>query len=441
MIGFSKRTIGDIYLARNEYQKALSYFKPTLDIAIQENNNFLKVSTYHRLGKTYKLMGQNDKALDYLLENIKVASEHGYKDELEKSYKMISGIYFDRKDLVRAYQYQQLFIVTHDSLYNQRNIEQMALMQAQFDAGMKEAQIELLTKEAELKQGEIHSQLVWKYFYIGCLSLMIILAFLLFYYYRHSHRARMVLEEKNSEINKQTQQLQNLNATKDKLFSIISHDLRSPVASLRALLELIGTAGLTQQEFIDITRALRHNLDSVYSDLDNLLLWAQTQLKGLKAAPESITIRDLADEKINLFLEAARIKKISISNQIHPEAMVFADRNHISLVLRNLITNAIKFNQTGGRITLSSVEQEDYYEISISDTGVGISTGDITKLFNAETHFTTPGTNREKGVGIGLLLTKEFIETNQGSISVHSELGRGTTFTFKLKAIKSEVLV
>jgi signal transduction histidine kinase len=203
----------------------------------------------------------------------------------------------------------------------------------------------------------------------------------------------------------------------------------------------MNTSGLTQSEFVDIAKALKNNLDSVYSDLDNLLLWAQTQLRGLQAVPEPIVLRDLVAEKIALFNEAARNKKIEINNEINPDAIVFADRNHINLVFRNLITNAIKFNQTNGKITLSSTAYDDYHEISVTDSGVGISLEDLSKLFNAETHFTRPGTNREKGVGIGLLLTKEFVETNNGSISVKSELGRGTTFTFILKAWRAEVLV
>jgi two-component system, sensor histidine kinase and response regulator len=441
MIGFSQRTIGDVYLARNEFQKALNYFAPTLELAEEEKNIFLKASTYNRLGKVYRALGQLDKALACLHQNISLAKQYDYKDELERSYKLIGEIYFQNGNAAKAYEFQQHYIALHDSLYNQRNIEQMALMQGKFEAEIKQAQIELLTKEAELKGEEINSQQVWLYFYLGCLTLMILLAFVFYYHYRNNRKAKLILQEKNKEIYKQTHQLRNLNSAKDKLFSIISHDLRSPVASLRALLELINTSGLTQKEFVDITKALKNNLDSVYSDLDNLLLWAQTQLKGLQAVPEPIVLRDLVNDKVALFNEAARTKKITISNEIHTDAMVFADRNHMNLVFRNLLTNAIKFNQNNGTIILSSRELDDHYEISVKDSGVGIGLDDLSKLFNAETHFTKPGTNREKGVGIGLLLTKEFIETNNGTISVQSELGKGTTFTFLLKAWKSEVLV
>jgi two-component system sensor histidine kinase/response regulator len=441
MFGFSQRTIGDIFLARGDYHKSLEYFLPCLASALNDQNIFLITSTYHRLGKAYQQLGQPDKAIECLSQSISMAKRYGYKDELERSYKIMAELYFEKKNPEKAYRFQQQYIAIHDSLYNQRNSEQMALMQAQFDAGIKEAQISLLTKETQLKEEKINSQQVWLYFYVGCLTLMFILAFLLFYHYRYNRKARVTLQEKNTEIHTQAQQLRNLNNTKDKLFSIISHDLRSPVASLRALMELISASGLTQEEFTDITKALKNNLDSVYGDLDNLLLWAQTQLRGLHPSPELIMIRELVDEKISLFSQSAYAKRITFYNEIGPDVVVFADPNHISLVLRNLITNAIKFNPPGGSITLSAREEGEHYEISVSDSGVGISLDDIQRLFNAETHFTKPGTNREKGVGIGLLLTKEFIETNQGSISVKSELGKGTTFTFLLRTGRAEVLV
>jgi signal transduction histidine kinase len=170
-------------------------------------------------------------------------------------------------------------------------------------------------------------------------------------------------------------------------------------------------------------------------------MWAQTQLKGLQVLPEPVDLKTLADEKIGLLKEVANSKKISIINHIQPETVVLADRNHISLIFRNLIGNAIKFNETGGTIQLSSKNMGGHYEVSVSDSGVGISLDDIHKLFNAETHFTRPGTNKERGLGIGLLLTKEFIENNNGSIWVTSELGKGTTFTFTLMSSAAEVLV
>jgi two-component system sensor histidine kinase/response regulator len=440
MTGFAQRTLGDVYLLRKDYDKALVNFESCFRISDQEGNNFLKVSTLHRLGRTYKEKGEYHKALAYFFKNIDLANQFGYKDELERTYKLIFQTYDHLHDIPKAYEFQSKFLQIHDSLTDQRQNETITLMEARFNDEIKVAKIDLLTKDAELKEEEINGQKVLLYFYVGCLSLFVILVFVLLYIIRYTSLAKKQLEGKNKAINTQAQQLQNLNATKDKLFSIISHDLRSPLAGLKALMELVGTPGLSQDEFVNITLVLKRNLDSVHEDLDNLLLWAQTQLNGLQGAPEALDIKSLAAEKVGLFREAAESKKISIANDISEDAVVFADRNHISLVFRNLIGNAIKFNPVGGSIRLTSEHRGNHYEISVEDSGVGLSYDDLNKLFNAETHFTKPGTNKERGVGIGLLLTKEFVENNHGSIWVTSELGKGTIFTFTVRSHQEVIL-
>jgi two-component system, sensor histidine kinase and response regulator len=444
LMAFADRVLGDISMQKKEYRKALRYFNDAVALAVQDNNNFIKASTYHRIGMTYDAIGDTRKALHYLEEDARISRELGFKDELERALKNLAEVHFKTNDLRKAYRYQTEYIAIHDSLHDQRSSEQLALMQTRFETEMKQAQIELLTKDAELKAEEIDHQRVWIYFYAGCLSLFTILVLILVYNNQQINRARKQLEEKNREIEKHTQLLSDLNSTKDKLFSIISHDLRSPVASLRGLMDIVGKDGLTQDEFRQITHALKRNLDSVYDDLDHLLLWAQTQLKGLQAFPENVDVRKIAEEKIELFRDQATGKNITLINEIPDDTFVLADRNHVNLILRNLIVNAIKFNRSGGTIQLRSREMNRFHEISVTDSGIGISLDDIQKLFNAQTHFTRPGTNKEKGIGLGLMLSKEFIETNHGKIWVTSELGRGTTFTFTLRAsrvtaLKSEV--
>jgi two-component system sensor histidine kinase/response regulator len=246
-------------------------------------------------------------------------------------------------------------------------------------------------------------------------------------------KAKRQLEHKNLEIQRQAQQLTNLNATKDKLFSIISHDLRSPVASLKGLMEIIGSGNLTQDEFVGVTQKLKKNLDLVYDDLDNVLHWAQSQLKGIQAQREEVALRTLSEEIVSLFHDALRSKGILVLNELDEDSFVLADRNQLKLVLRNLIANSIKFNEPGGMIRLSMKHVKNRVEVSVADSGIGIGLDELNKLFNAETHFTKLGTNKEKGVGIGLLLTKEFVENNGGSIWVTSVLGKGATFTFTLE--------
>ena len=431
--GFAVRTLGDIDFNEKKYESALDKYEQVIQMADKLENVFLKVSTMHRIGETYVLLNKSDRALSYLFKNISVARRYEFRRELEQSLKLISEIYSKQKQIAKAYDYQNQYLAVHDSLYEQRSSEQMALMQVRFDSEMKEAKIELLTKDARLKQEEINRQRLWMYFSVGSLTLMAILAFVLLYNNRLKKRANDELALKNREIQLQAHELKNLNITKDKLFSIISHDLRSPLASLRGLMDILGVDGLSSQDFISTSKKLRRNLESVQEDLDNLLFWAQSQLNGLQSNPENLHLRPIVEDKIELFREIARQKAIRIINEIDDSIAIVADKNHISLVVRNLLANAIKFNKLGGVITITEKRIGEHVEISVSDSGVGMSTTDLGKLFNVETHFTNPGTHQEKGAGIGLLLTKEFIEKSGGSIWAKSELGKGSTFTFTVK--------
>jgi signal transduction histidine kinase len=272
-----------------------------------------------------------------------------------------------------------------------------------------------------------------------------LLALVLFYNYQLKRKANDGLKERNKEIQRQAIELGNLNGTKDKLFSIISHDLRSPLSSLRGLMDLVIQGVLSKEEFLPVARNLKLSLESVQENLDNLLFWAQSQLKGLQVKPEPFLLKPLIEEKTKLFLEISRSKDIAIIHEVDEEVMVFADKNYLRLVLRNLLANAIKFSTHGGTIIIRQKELADEVEISVSDAGIGMSADDLAKLFHAETHFSNPGTLKEKGIGIGLLLTKEFIEKNEGTIRVTSELGKGSTFTFTLRrhrthVVKEEVL-
>jgi two-component system, sensor histidine kinase and response regulator len=433
--GYAYRTLGDVDMHYNRVEAALTKFRNTLRLAEISQNMFLKTSTMHRVGKAYLLLNQPDDALKLFLENIQLANKFGYRDEVEFALKLTSEAYAFKNVPAKAYEYQSRYLQLHDSLYDQRNSEHLAVMQARFEAPLKEAEIELLKKDTQIKQQEINSQKVWMYFTIGLLSLSAILVFVLLYSNWIKRKANDLLETKNEEIQAQALQLRNLNSTKDKLLSIISHDVRGPLASLRGLVNIICTGGLTQQEFLLHSMKVRNNLDTVQEDLDNLLYWAQSQLNGLQINREELKVRSIVDEKIKLFKDAADRKNLTIVNNISEELVVLADKNHLGLVVRNLMANAIKFNMRGGSIRIQEKQVGDYAEISVIDSGVGIKSNDLKKLFNAQTHFSNVGTDEEKGVGIGLLLTKEFIERGGGSIWVTSEVGKGSTFTFTTKRV------
>jgi signal transduction histidine kinase len=247
------------------------------------------------------------------------------------------------------------------------------------------------------------------------------------------------LEEKNEEIeqqnfilNQKSNELEKVNATKDKLFGIIGHDLRSPINSLKGLMDMLANQYISAEEFVMFSAKLQTGVEHAHFTLNNLLEWANSQMKGLVADPIMTNLAELGEENFNFLGQLASAKKIEMSNQIDPNLEAFIDPDQINLVFRNLISNAIKFTPENGKITLQSKKEADFCEIAITDTGVGMSDENVAKLFNKTTHFTTYGTANEKGTGLGLLLCQEMIEKNGGTIWAESEVGKGTAFKFRL---------
>jgi signal transduction histidine kinase len=230
--------------------------------------------------------------------------------------------------------------------------------------------------------------------------------------------------------------LKELNATKDKFFSIIAHDLKDPLQflllSADSLYNRYDSFDETKRK--DYIHRFHNSSQQLSALLENLLVWARSQSGSIKTKPGKIDIRDLAAESIDLLKGNAQKKDIELSSQIGPGIFAFADKNMIRTVLRNLISNAVKYTPPGGKVKVnaSTSIKGDRLEISVSDTGVGINEQDITGLFSIDVKKSTRGTDNEKGTGLGLILCKEFVEKNNGSISVTSTPGKGSCFTFTL---------
>ena len=236
------------------------------------------------------------------------------------------------------------------------------------------------------------------------------------------------------ELNKSEQKLKELNVTKDKLFSLIGHDLRGPIGGFKSLIELmISDYDLSDtKSLIDILQVIQKTANSTYDLLENLLAWAKSQRNEIVYAPEEIKIQEFASLTIDLFTELTQNKGISIINNVPENTIVFADKNMLMTVLRNLISNAIKFTSNGRQILITTDKKGTEQIITIKDEGTGISPENLLKLFKNTEHLTTYGTNGEKGSGLGLLLCKDFIEKHNGKIWVESELDKGSAFKFTL---------
>jgi len=231
-------------------------------------------------------------------------------------------------------------------------------------------------------------------------------------------------------------ELTKINATKDKLFSIIAHDLKNPFAHLINSTQLILTEldRLTKGELRDLVESVHKSSKNSYRLLENLLLWAQSQKGEINYKPELFNLIELLNRNILLYSETAKSKNIKLSLQTSSSnCQVFSDYNMIDSVTRNLLNNAIKFSYENGDVKINLKEEKDYVIISISDNGIGMDNEQLENLFSIENKSVQYGTKGEKGTGIGLLLCKEFIEKNNSEIFVDSSLGIGTTISFTLK--------
>jgi two-component system sensor histidine kinase ChiS len=239
-------------------------------------------------------------------------------------------------------------------------------------------------------------------------------------------------------VEKRTEELSRANLVKDKLFSIISHDLRSPLNSLRGLLDLTNKDGITPNEIKLLLPSIRQNLNGSLQLLDNLLNWASSQMKGVKTKAEQFKLTPIIEENLNLYKTIAKNKDVKLINRVASQVEVIADANITKLIIRNLVSNAIKFTSSGGKVEITAVLTGEEVEICVSDTGVGVPEEFKERIFQIDINRTTPGTNNEKGTGIGLLLVKEFVEKNNGRLWLESEKDKGSKFKFNLPAVKTE---
>ncbi len=242
-------------------------------------------------------------------------------------------------------------------------------------------------------------------------------------------QATLRLADSFSEIKK-------LNNAKDKIFSIIAHDLRGPVGNIKSFSELIlyQLSDYEVDKIAEMIESISRQSASAFYILDNLFAWAKSQQKQLIFEPIEQPLAKAVNCNIDLLTASAERKGIDLQNNIDEEIEAYFDEALVSTILRNLIANAIKFTEQGGVVTLSATEEPDFVKVSVTDNGIGISEDRAKRIFDKTTYDTTFGTNAEKGSGLGLKLCKEFVEKNGGTIWIDKESDKGTTFAFTLPA-------
>jgi signal transduction histidine kinase len=236
----------------------------------------------------------------------------------------------------------------------------------------------------------------------------------------------------NAVLDEQSRDLAQMNATKNKLFSVIAHDLRSPFNELKGILFLLDLDSVTKEEMHTMVGEVKTRLGVLDQMLTDLLQWAKSQMSGASTLPQVIDLHGLVDQKIDLLAKVAAAKSIALANTVPPEITVHADPNQLRAILRNLMSNALKFTPAQGEVRIEATPGRDLVTVAVTDTGLGMAPDQLASLFANHLPATTRGTAGEEGTGLGLLLCKDFVEQNGGSIWATSQPGQGSTFYFTL---------
>ena len=248
------------------------------------------------------------------------------------------------------------------------------------------------------------------------------------------HEDNLLLEEKNRFITENMIQLRDINSQKDKFFSIVSHDLRAPFSGFLGLSELLRTEAdsLSLDEIKEVSAAMHTSASKLYSLLDELLQWSMSQMGKIEFKPELLNLNELIENTVYFLHQEADKKKINIKIESEMDIIFNGDMNMIISILRNLVMNAIKFTNPGGKIKIFASKDNNHFKLKVSDNGVGIDEVKLTNLFEIVSSNSTQGTSGELGTGLGLILCKEFVSKHGGDIFVDSIVGKGSTFTCRI---------
>ena len=247
-------------------------------------------------------------------------------------------------------------------------------------------------------------------------------------------RNQSLLDEKSKALQEVNEQLENLNQGKDKLLSILTHDIKQPFNQTLGVLELLDVYTEDNEELQTVLKQVRHSVENDKKTVENLLIWSKSQFARISAHPTEVDCNEVAFKVMNELKTSLQEKEIDLNLDISRESVLYADPYHLEIILRNLITNAVKFSHKGGRLEISSERKDAIVEISIKDEGVGMSENDISHLFDKNRHFSLNGTLNEAGTGLGMLIVHDFVKENNGDIEVESEPEKGSIFRLRFPA-------
>ncbi|MBT1702721.1 tetratricopeptide repeat-containing sensor histidine kinase [Chryseosolibacter indicus] len=423
--------LATIYLHKKDYNNALAYYDTTRNLHVKTNNQFGIAEVELGRGSVLMAQGNYDEAIKNISSSLEIAQKSNARILEKECYGQLSRIWELKGDYKKSLEFYKKHTELQDTLFSHDMQEKLFRDQIRFETEDKDSLIAALSRDKDEKEDQLKRQEFIRNILVVVMALSVIL---LATVYRSGQRRReinMLLLKHQEETEKRSEELERLNQVKDKFFSIISHDLRSPINALAGLLDLLDKGAVKPEEFPIHIRELKTRFNHTRTLLNNLLDWTLLQMDKLNLHATKIDIQKIVDENIQL-LGAVQTKQIQMINNVQSPTIAFADSNTVNLVIRNLMTNAIKFTNDGGSVVIASQEKDNECIISVTDNGIGMNHDVLRILFDKTAPYTTRGTANEKGTGLGLILCKEFVEKNGGRIWVESEVGKGSTFYFTL---------
>lgn len=425
-LAFAYETKGKVYLKKFDHNWALYWYHQSELLHKELDDDRARIDLYNGMAEAYFGQENDTLATRYATEAFRISENINFVEGRQKCARTLYRIFRKKQDYATALAYHELYQELSDSLSRNENKQSLSLLKTKTEY---EKQKEALIRENEKALAQQNR-------YIKAGSVLLLIALLIIYLVARGkklqHRLTEELQAKQEILEKRRAELQANNETKTKLFSIIGHDLRGPIGALKDLLLMLKNGEVSSGEFQGFLPKLRSDVDHIYFTLNNLLSWGHTQMNGSVTKPAAVPLEHIISENINLLSEIADNKSIRVVSKVPPGTLVWSDPNQVDIVVRNLISNALKFTPENGIVTLEAQEEKDHWLISIRDTGVGMDRVTLQKLFGDHHSHTTYGTANEKGTGLGLSLCKEMVEKNNGKIWVDSMLRKGSTFYFTL---------
>ena len=428
----SLNEIGELYRQMKNDGRALANHRLALKIRKSLDDKRGVSESYNNIGIIYYQQKRYNEAINNLTAGLQAALESQTLVQQQKSYDYLSLCHKELDEYDLALMKREQFVVVSDFIQNQTNDQRLLESQNRYVIDTKQSKIDALEADREKRDQQLSRQKNLRNFLIAVIGLGIVIVALVWNLYKVKQRTNTDLEIINEKVKSQNAQLQDLNATKDKFFSIIGHDLKGPLNSLTSFSGLLinHVESLSRDEIQILAKDLDKSLKNLYALLNNLLDWSRSQTGNIEFTTETFDIGSLLKENRELLFAQAQNKKIGFLEEMNGRVAVKAHRHSLNTVVRNLVSNSIKFTPEGGVIKLGVKQNHRHVLVSVADTGVGMSPDVISKLFRLDAKHTTKGTANERGTGLGLILCKDFVEKNGGKLWVESEEGRGSVFYF-----------